>query len=199
MSTKRPAIIIGGICLTGKTSLVRQLQSGDFFPIDFVEGDDLHTQESIAKMRFGNPLDEQDRIEWREKICDAIHSRSEESVRVIACSALTRAFRDHLRKSGDVRFIFLVFGEDNATKRARKRLRDTWVQIHEEPEEEIHYFQPAIYPELIAGQFRDLEIPGADEGDCFVIDLDQHPIGEYGPEVDFAALAPEIVDWLGFE
>jgi hypothetical protein len=65
-----------------------------------------------------------------------------------------------------------------------------------------HYFQPAIYPELLDGQFRDLQTPGAPttpgapENDCYTIDLDQSPIGPWGPEPDSAKLAAEFLDWL---
>jgi gluconokinase len=196
MQMNQPAIIIGGICLTGKTTLAEQLQSSGLGVSDFVEGDELHTQESLEKMRFGTPLSENDRAEWKQRIRDNISNRPTESFRIISCSALSRAFRDDLRSAGDVRFLFLVFVRESAERRALKRLRDTWVQLHGEPSKQPHYFQPRIYPQLLDAQYRDLQIPDRNETDCFVIDLDKYPAGEYGPVPDFANLVPNIISWL---
>ena len=192
----KPAIIIGGICLTGKTTLAEHLRSSGLGVSDFVEGDELHTQESIEKMRFGTPLSEDDRADWKRRIREKISSRPTESFRIISCSALSRAFRDDLRASGDVRFLFLMFGRESAEKRALKRLKETWVQLHREPLKPPHYFQPRIYPQLLDAQYRDLQIPDSSETGCFVIDLDRYPSGEYGPMPDFATLAPNIIHWL---
>lgn len=196
MDTQFPAIILGGICLTGKSTLAAQLKESGLLFNDIHDGDDLHTEASIVKMRFGIALDDQDRVAWRERICEKIRQRPTGRYRVIACSALSQRFREDLRKSGEVRFIFLVFERKSAEKRAVKRLRDTWVQIHEHPEKKPHYFQPAIYPALLDGQYKSLQIPGAEESDCYVVDLDEFPDGEYGPQVDFSVLAPKILDWL---
>lgn len=196
MNTQFPAIILGGISLTGKSTLATQLKENGLLFNDIHDGDDLHTEESVNKMRFGIALGEDDRVAWKERICDKIRQRPEGRYRVIACSALSKRFREDLRKSGEVRFIFLVFRRESAEKRARKRLRDTWVQIHERPHEKQHYYQPAIYPQLLDGQYGNLQIPGPDESDCYVVDLDQFPSGEFGPQVDFSILAPKILEWL---
>ncbi len=196
MDTQFPAIILGGISLAGKSTLANQLKENGLVFRDVIDGDDLHTEESINKMRFGQALDEEDRVAWKERIGEKIRERPIGRYRVIACSALTRKFRDDLRKCGEVRFIFLVFNRESAEKRARKRLRETWVQIHERPDEKPHYYQPAIYPTLLDGQYRNLQIPTSDETDCYVIDLDQFPSGDFGPQVIFAEIAPKILEWL---
>ncbi|NDV63421.1 hypothetical protein G0Q06_13225 [Puniceicoccales bacterium CK1056] len=197
-----PTIIVGGICLTGKTTLIKRLTSRGGFDFKYIEGDDLHTKESIESMTFGRPLTDADRRIWKAKIGDIIRNREEGPVSIISCSALTRAFRDELRSYGEVRFIFLVFSRASAEKRAIKRLRDDWERLQREPSYRPHYFQPAIYPELLDGQYRDLQVPGGKntpgepEGDCFVVDLDQFPSGDSGPETDYASLAGQIADWL---
>lgn len=212
MKTKaNPAIVIGGICLTGKTSLANALiesgGKGSALPaaISFgkvVEGDDLHPPESVDKMRFGIPLNEGDRETWKARVCEKIRTRPDNEFRIITCSALTRSFRDALREAGDVRILFLMFGRESAEKRAKKRLRDTWEQCHKEPGKPLHYYQPAIYPALLDGQYRDLEIPGNDETDCKVFDWDRYPQASGlagvpdGPVISFPEIAPEIIDWI---
>jgi carbohydrate kinase (thermoresistant glucokinase family) len=193
---KPPALILGGICLTGKTTLALALQSSGLPVADFVEGDSLHTPESIERMRFGTPLADADRVVWRERIGQAIANRPEHGYRILTCSALTRAFRDSLRQQGPVRILFLMFSRTNAEKRARRRLRDTWVQLHADPDYKPHYYQPTIYPALLDGQYRDLQPPGPDEADCLILDLDQFPSGEWGPELDFASVTPKLLEWL---
>lgn len=54
-------------------------------------------------------------------------------------------------------------------------------------EDKEHFFQPARYPALLEGQFRDLEIPTEAEPDCMVVDAE---------EFDPAALADQILNGL---
>ncbi len=61
----------------------------------FVDGDDLHSPESIAKMRQGISLDDVDRRPW----LDAVAATPGDPVAhpegiVVACSALKQAYRD---------------------------------------------------------------------------------------------------------
>ena len=189
-----PTIVLGGICLSGKSTLIEYLKGSGLSFDEVIEGDDLHSEESIHKMRFGNPLDEADRVVWKERICDKIQSKPAEVYRVITCSSLTKAFRDDLRAAGPVCFIFLVFSRESAEKRAIKRLKDTWLEIHEG--RKPHFFQPAIYPSLLDGQYRDLEIPDNTEADAYVVDLDEFPSGEFGPIVEFSKIAPAILEWV---
>ncbi len=181
-----PTLIVGGICLTGKTTLVRRLIAELGPPVVFMEGDELHTPASIEKMRAGQPLSEADRTEWLGKLCENIAHPPPVAQQVITCSALTRAFRDKLRRAGAVRFVFLVMGRESAEKRAAKRLR-------EEPK---HYFQPAKHPALLDGQFRDLQVPGGDEPDCVVLDLDAYPPGPDGPEVPMDDIVHQVEAFL---
>lgn len=198
---KKPALIIGGICLTGKTTLAKRLIEAGL-EANYVEGDDLHTSSSITSMTFGMALQDEDRIVWRERIGAIIQKREEDKVTIITCSALTRAFRDEMRSYGELRFVFLTFCRESAERRSKKRLRDDWQRLQSEPGYRPHYFQPAIYPELLDGQYRDLQIPGArdtpgqPETDCFVVELDRFPSGTWGPDTDYDHLAPKILEWF---
>ncbi|WP_309382094.1 hypothetical protein [Cerasicoccus frondis] len=157
-----PALIIGGVCLTGKTSLARAIERKADFRVQVLEGDEMHTSVAIAKMRAGEPLDENDRNVWRERIGVRIAQRPSDRLRVITCSALTKHTRDTLRSYGSCEFIFLSIPRALAELRAARRLM----------EDGDHFFQPAKYPALLDGQYRDLEMPTAQEKDCRVIDAE---------------------------
>jgi len=183
MDERAPAVILGGVCLTGKSTLMRALRDRAPVVTEFFEGDDYHTEESIAKMSRGEPLEEADRGVWRDRIGGLIANRPAGKVRVITCSALTRNLRDHLRASGGLRIVYLIMSRARAEKRAAHRLAT----------EPGHYFQPAKYPALLDGQYRDMEIPGEDEPDCLVLDLERYPDGD---RVDSDALLREMMAWL---
>ncbi|WP_269542529.1 hypothetical protein [Cerasicoccus fimbriatus] len=170
-----PALIIGGVCLTGKTTLAKEIERQADFRVQVLEGDEMHTSVAIAKMRAGEPLDEEDRQVWRDRVGVRIAQRPSDRLRVITCSALTRYTRDTLRSHGECQFIFLMIPRVLAELRAARRLM----------EDQEHFFQPAKYPKLLDGQYRDLEIPGADEPDCRVVD---------GDNLDSVQLAAELVE-----
>ncbi|GHC03246.1 gluconokinase [Cerasicoccus arenae] len=158
----RPALIIGGVCLTGKTTLAHVIQKQANFRVEVIEGDELHTAVAIAKMRAGLPLNEDDREAWRSRIGVRIAQRPSDRLRVITCSALTRFTRDTLRSHGDCQFVFLTIPRALAELRATYRLMA----------EDEHFFQPAKYASLLDGQYRDLQIPNETETDCQVFDAE---------------------------
>jgi len=75
---------------------------------------------------------------------------------VLACSALTRAYRGRLRVSDDVKFVFLR-GDCALIERQVRRRRG-------------HFMNPA----LLQSQFADLEEPEPDE-DAITIELGRTP------------------------
>lgn len=169
----RPALIIGGVCLTGKTTLAKAVKAQAPFRVELIEGDELHTAVAIAKMQAGSPLDEADREKWRQRIGVRIAHRPDDRLRVITCSALTRHTRDILRSHGDCRFIFLMIPQALAELRAARRLM----------EDKEHFFQPAKYPQLLEGQYRDLEIPNETETDCTVVDAEAFNPGQLAEQI----------------
>lgn len=88
-------IIIMGVAGTGKTSVGKSL-SGNL-GWTFLDGDDYHSQENVAKMAAGQPLSDQDRLPWLAALHDLIrdHLREGRSL-ILACSALRENYREVL-------------------------------------------------------------------------------------------------------
>lgn len=90
-----------GVSGSGKSTLAKRIAS--MTGARFLDADDFHSRENVAKMRTGLPLDDSDRQPWLLAIVDAMHKA--DGPTVIACSALKRGYRDVLRKAGDVFFV----------------------------------------------------------------------------------------------
>jgi len=79
--------IIMGVAGSGKSSvgsaLARELGAV------FIDGDDMHPKENIAKMSSGRPLTDDDRNPWLQNIGMALNSNI--GTVVIACSALKKS------------------------------------------------------------------------------------------------------------
>ena len=63
--------------------------------VPFVDADTLHPAANIAKMSAGEPLDDDDRYPWLERVGDWLAAHRDGGV--VSCSALKRAYRDQLR------------------------------------------------------------------------------------------------------
>lgn len=111
------AIVVFGVSGCGKTTFGRRLAEVVGGP--FLDGDDFHSAASIAKMRGGTGLDERDRAPWLRRL-NAV-AREQVDTAVIACSALTRVYRDVLRTDAAVEFIHLVVTEELALDRLTTR------------------------------------------------------------------------------
>ncbi|WP_166648557.1 gluconokinase [Phyllobacterium brassicacearum] len=111
----------------------------------YVDGDDLHTPENIAKMSTGTPLHDTDRWPWLDRVGDALAHRQETTI--IGCSALKRAYRDRIRAKVEepVLFIHLSGTREEIARR-----------MHNRP----GHFMPAS---LLDSQFAALEAPRSDE------------------------------------
>lgn len=138
-------LVVMGVSGCGKSTMATALAAQ--LGLDMVDGDDLHLTESVAKMRSGIALDDADRWPWLDRIGDYLSAPHAQG-RVVACSALKRAYRDRIRaQAGDVCFVFLDGDFTLIEKRMRQRVG--------------HYMQPG----LLDSQFRTLEKPQADETD----------------------------------
>jgi gluconokinase len=123
----------------------------------FYEADDFHPGANIEKMRSGRPLTDEDRWPWLDRLREQItRSLAAKENAVLACSALKRACREHLRVSDDVKFVFLR-GDYALIERQLRRRR-------------AHFMNPV----LLRSQFADLEEPGSDE-DALTIELGRIP------------------------
>jgi carbohydrate kinase (thermoresistant glucokinase family) len=63
--------------------------------VPFLDADTLHPPANIAKMAAGEPLDDDDRHPWLDKVGDWLAAHRGGAV--VACSALKRKYRDQLR------------------------------------------------------------------------------------------------------
>ena len=88
----------------------------------FLEADEFHSPENIAKMHNGIPLTDADRLPW----LDAIHARlvalhAEGKDIVLACSALKQSYRQRLAKNLPVEVVYLKGSPVFIGQRLRQR------------------------------------------------------------------------------
>ncbi|MEX8192319.1 gluconokinase [Comamonas guangdongensis] len=156
-TTPPQTLIVMGVSGCGKSSVAQQLAASLGWALH--EGDAYHSEASIAKMRSGVPLTDEDRADWLARLArllaDAARAEAATGV-VLTCSALKRKYRDQLRAGqdaaeGSVGFVFLDLDYDTALQRVQERAG--------------HFFSP----ELVANQFATLERP---DGEPRVLGLD---------------------------
>src|SRR5213080_2411857 len=148
-------MIVFGVSGAGKTTI------GKLFAKDlgwrFLEADDFHPRANIEKMRSGRPLTDEDRWPWlkllREQIARSLAAKEDA---VLACSALKRAYRERLRVSDDVKFVFL---------------RGDYALIKHQLRQRSGHF---MNPSLLQSQFADWEEPQPVE-DVLTIKLGRSP------------------------
>jgi gluconokinase len=92
-STRRPLVVVMGVSGSGKSTVGRRLATE--LGVPFVDGDDEHTPAAKARMAQGIPLDDAWRAPWLDRL-DAILRDHVDNGLVLACSALTRAYRRRL-------------------------------------------------------------------------------------------------------
>ncbi|WP_182353815.1 gluconokinase [Flaviflexus huanghaiensis] len=115
-------IVCMGVSATGK-STVGALLAQRLGGLDFLEGDDLHSEANKDRMARGIPLTDEDRAPWLARIRDWMsgHGGAGRST-VVACSALKKSYRDVLREAeGAVIFVHIVPPEDILRERMRER------------------------------------------------------------------------------
>lgn len=119
-----PPIVVMGISGCGKSTIGRALALT--LGTDFIDADDLHTAANKTKMAMGTGLDDADRQPWLENVARALTTRSiDGSAPVIACSALTRAYRDILRATAPSTFFAHLAGPvDVVEDRLRRRTHE---------------------------------------------------------------------------
>lgn len=93
-------VLIMGISGIGKTTIGRELarQLG----WTFLDADDEHSPDDVARMAAGTPLTDVERGPWLERVRARVirHIEQGENV-VLACSALKQAYREYLRDVPD--------------------------------------------------------------------------------------------------
>src|SRR4029453_13875136 len=142
-TAQQPVLVIMGVSGSGKSTVAGVL-SGKL-GWELAEGDDLHPESNVAKMQSGQPLTDDDRWPWLEKIADWIRSHTDTGTPgIITCSALKKRYRDVLRGENVV-FVFLQGSKEKISDRLASR--------------HGHFMPPA----LLQSQFEALEEPTAEE------------------------------------
>jgi len=158
--------ILMGVSGSGKTLIGTKLAKRLNLP--FYDGDDFHPAANVEKMESGEPLNDNDRRPWLEKLRNEMQTWQQEGGAVLACSALKKKYRDILTAGNSlpVQFIYLKGTKELIAQRLSRReghfmpekLLDSQFRALEEPkrgEETIHVSinqQPKnIVDEIISG------------------------------------------------
>jgi gluconokinase len=81
-------LVVMGVSGCGKTSLGTELATALGWP--FFDADDFHPAANVAKMRAGNPLNDDDRAPWLQTLNKLLQANPHA---VLACSALKAKYR----------------------------------------------------------------------------------------------------------
>lgn len=144
-------IIVGGPAGTGKTTIASLL--ADHYNCPFIEGDNLHPKENVEKMAMGQPLNDEDRWGWLQKLGEESSKRAQDTenksnIAIASCSMLKKIYRDLLEKSGPhshFRFVFLHTSYEELLKRVAAR--------------QGHYMKS----DMVKSQYEIMEIPSGEE------------------------------------
>ena len=157
----RPALVVMGVSGSGKTSVGIGLAKR--LGLDFVDGDDLHPAANVAKMSRGEPLDDDDRWPWLDRVGAILVDRAAHPAGIaVACSALRRTYRDRIRSTAGPNgalFVFLDISPDVSRQRLGNR---------------PGHFMPVS---LVESQFATLERPAPDETDVVRVE-EIHGVGD---------------------
>jgi len=141
-----PAIVVMGVSGSGKSTVGRLISES--LGARFIEGDDFHTPENIAKMASGVPLTDDDRAPWLDSVAREMAKAAADGKPVVAaCSALKRAYRDRLRTTSGLPLFLVHLHGARDMLAARLNYRE-------------RHFMPAS---MLDSQLAALEYPQADE------------------------------------
>ena len=143
-SPKHPRlIIVMGVCGCGKSTiaagLAKALDSG------YLDADDYHPADNVAKMSRGEALTDEDRWPWLQDFATAM--AQQEGIVIGACSALRRSYRECITQAADEPVLFVFLDGNKALISQRMAAREG-------------HFMP---DSLLDSQFATLERPEADE------------------------------------
>lgn len=151
MTDPLPPIVVMGVSGSGKSTVAAALAQRLMVP--FADADAFHSEDNIAKMAAGKPLDDKDRYPWLEGIGEWLARHGDGGV--MSCSALKRSYRDQLRAHCPrVEFLHLRGSPEVIARRLAGRRG---------------HFMP---PSLLQSQFDTLEPLGPDERGISV-DIDE--------------------------
>lgn len=134
-------VVMMGVSGSGKTTIGSALAAR--LGCEFLDGDDWHPAENVARMASGSALTDEDRWPWLDRLNALLREREArgESA-VLACSALKQAYRDRLAAGLErCQFVFLHGSFDLIRGRIESRR---------------HRYMPST---LLQSQFASLEPP----------------------------------------
>ena len=114
-----PLVVVMGVSGAGKSTVGRAI--ADRLGVEYADGDDFHSAANIAAMQEGYALDDEQRRPWLDSVGDWLEEHRSPGG-VISCSALRRAYRDHLASMAPDPF-FLHLELDGAIARSRMEHR----------------------------------------------------------------------------
>jgi len=100
--------VVMGVTGCGKTTVAELIAQR--INATFIEADELHGDANISKMASGQPLSDDDRWPWLQRVADAM--KSYKPPVVVSCSALRQAYRDYLREHTQVSMGFIHLHSD---------------------------------------------------------------------------------------
>jgi gluconokinase len=159
-------VVVMGTTGSGKTTVGTLLAKR--LGWEFVDADDFHPPANVEKMKHGIPLTDADREPWLKALHDKIVEWNAEKRNVVlACSALRQSYRDELRASPDVKFVYLKGSYELFSRRVLAR--------------KGHFAKQ----DLLASQFATLEEPS----DAVAVDAAHSPeeiVSEVRRQLSFA-------------
>lgn len=155
-ATRPPLVVVMGVSGCGKSTV--GLLLANTLDATYIEGDDLHSQENVERMRAGIALNDAQRRDWLQALADHLATAHDQGrPLVVSCSALKRVYRDLLRGGApELRLVHLHGTRDVLAARSAQR--------------EGHYMPVS----LLDSQIATLEPPGADEN-VLTFDVTQAP------------------------
>ena len=158
-------IVLMGVAGSGKTSIGSLLASR--LGCAFLDGDSLHSKESIEQMSQGIPLTDEIRGPWLTAIRDRMREAlaSTESL-VVACSALKQGYRSFLADGVPITWVYLKGAEELIRARLQTRTNHflkeemlaSQLDVLEEPSNaivvDISATPPAIVDDIVSRLYR---------------------------------------------
>ena len=138
-------VLVMGVAGVGKTTIGEALAAA--LGARFIDADDYHPPQNVAKMKAGIPLQDADRWPWLDRLNQELRKNSDA---ILACSALKETYRRRLAQGvGAFKTVYL---------------HGTAELIRGRMETRRHRYMP---PALLDSQLATLEPPG----DAIAIDV----------------------------
>ena len=158
-------IVVMGVCGCGKSTVGILL--AEKLDCTFFDADDFHPQANVDKMSRGEPLNDDDRKPWLERLNEImVENRTKEDHTIVGCSALKESYRKILSAGiDDMRFVYLHGDFDTIYERMSSR--------------EGHF----MGENMVQSQFDALEEPE----DAIVVDIRESPevlVAEIGAQLE---------------